>query len=247
MGTSFRQYLLELKTDSIKTHLEYHDDLNPKLWNRNKLSDKVSDALNRIAKEFIDFLAISPNSVSDIIITGSNCSFNYSRLSDIDLHLVIKEDVACPDCPGSFIEDCFRAKKNLWNLDHDITIHGYPVELYAQPENATLVAAGIYSIRDNKWIKEPKAARPATESDISVKSKAAEIMNKIDDAIDDKVTDKGNLDKIQDQITRLRKSGLEKKSEMSSENLAFKVIRNNGYLDKLYKYIKNIADASLSI
>jgi len=251
VGTSFKQYLYE-KQDytKIKTHLEYHDTLNPKLWEQNKLSQRVSDALERIAQEFIEFLAIPSSSVSDIIITGSNCSFNYSKLSDIDLHLIVNEKNACPDCPGSFIKDCFKAKKNLWNRDHNIKIHGYPVELYAQPEGDNLVAAGIYSLRKNKWIKHPSNNAelvPPSFDDISVKSKAGELMDQIDAAIDDKVTDRDSIQILKDRIKRLRQSGLEKGSEYSVENLAWKTVRNNGYLDKLDNYVKNLDDASLSL
>lgn len=250
MGTSFKQYLIEKHEYSkIKTHLEYHDTLNPKFWEQNKLNERVSEALERIAQEFIEFLAIPSSSISDIIITGSNCSFNYSRLSDIDLHLIVNEKKACPDCPGNFIEDCFKAKKNLWNKDHDIKIHGYPVELYAQPEGDTLVAAGIYSLKKKKWIKHPTSGKqaPPTYNDTSVKSKAGEIMDQIDSTIDDKVTDRDSIQILKDRIKRLRQSGLEKNSEFSVENLAWKTVRNNGYLDKLDNYVKNLDDASLSI
>lgn len=248
MGTSFKQYLYE-KQDyaKIKTHLEYHDTLNPKLWEQNKLSERVSEALERIAQEFIEFLAIPSSSVSDIIITGSNCSFNYSRLSDIDLHLIINEKNACPDCPGSFIEDCFKAKISLWNKDHDIKIHGYPVELYAQSENDNLVAAGIFSLKNHKWIKQPKTQNMNRESDFSVKSKAGIIMDQIDSIIDDKITDESLLDGIQKTLKNYRQSGLESKGEFSVENLSWKVVRNNGYIEKLKNYIKTIKDVELSL
>lgn len=247
MGTSFKQFLKEKDYSSINTKLEYHDSLNPKLWRGTELNNKVREALERISQEFIDFLAISPSSVTDVIITGSNCSYNYSPQSDIDLHLVINESVICKDCPGDFIQDCFKAKKNLWNLEHNIKIYNYDVELYAQPEGDKMVAAGIYSIRKATWIKKPSASQPHTYDDISVKAKAGEVMDSIDSAIDDKVTDKTSLQKLKDKIKQLRQSGLAKNSEYSAENLAFKTIRNNGYLDKLDNYMKTLDDESLSL
>lgn len=247
MKTTFKEYLAERDIEKIPTNLEYHNNLNPKLWENDRLNKRVSDALERIAQEFIEFLAISSTSVTDIIITGSNCSYNYSKFSDIDLHLVVNEKTACKDCPGNFIEDCFKAKKNLWNKDHNIKIYGYDVELYAQPEGDKLAAAGIYSLKFKKWLKKPNVKQPHNYDSISVKAKAAELMDLIDSAIDDKVTDKDSLQDIKDQIKQLRQSGLEKGGEYSCENLAFKVVRNNGYLDKLDSYVKNIDDASLSI
>jgi len=247
MKTTFRDYLLERDYSKISTKLEYHNELNPKLWDNYALNEKVSEALLRIASEFIEFLAIPASSVVDMIITGSNCSFNYSKLSDIDLHLVVDEKAVCKDCPGSFIEDCFKAKKNLWNKDHDITIRGYQVELYAQPSTASLTAAGIYSLKQKKWTKKPNVSQPHDFDSLSVKAKAGEIMDLIDSAIDDKVTEKGSLQNIKDRIKRLRQSGLEKNSEYSAENLAFKTVRNNGYLDKFDNYVKRSDDSVLSL
>ncbi len=40
-------------------------------------------------------------------------------------------------------------------------------------------------------------------------------------------------DKLKDKIRRMRSCGLEKRGAYSPENLAFKVMRRNGYLQKL--------------
>lgn len=248
MGISFKKYLVERKSYSrFKTGLELHDSLNPKLWLNYELNDKVAEALKRIAQEFIVFLGIPKHAVLDIIITGSNCSFNYSPLSDIDLHLIIDERAACPTCAGSFIEDCFRAKKTVWNTSHDITVKGYPVELYAQPKNGTLIAAGIYSLQQNAWLKKPSSFHNYMVDDTSVKAKAKELMEIIDNAIDIKMSDRDALADIKAKIKRLRQAGLAKKSEFSTENLAFKTLRNNGYIEKLDKYIKQFDDEALSL
>lgn len=247
MKTTFKRFLSELDYKQIDTKLEYHSELNPKLWQNSELDSEVLEALKKIASEFIEFLAIPPSSVVDVIITGSNCSFNYSSLSDVDLHLVIDEKAACPDCPGSFIDDCFRAKKNLWNKDHNIKIKGYDVELYAQPKDDNLVAAGVFSVTKNQWIKKPISGDKPSYDDTSVKLKAAEIMDDIDSSIDDKVTDVSSLQDIKNKIKKLRQSGLETGSEFGIENLVFKTIRNNGYLDKLDTYMQNIQDADLSL
>jgi hypothetical protein len=73
-------------------------------------------------------------------------------------------------------------------------------------------------------------------------------MDQITSLIDDKVTDRDSVQILKDRIKRLRQSGLEKNSgEFSVENLAWKTIRNNGFLDKLDNYVKNLDDASLSV
>lgn len=247
MSMSFKTYLSENNYSNIKTRLELHSKLNDKLWIGKILRSDVAEALQKITKEFIEFLGIPENTVLDIILTGSNCSLNYTSMSDIDVHLVIDETKVCDHCDGDFITDCFKAKKDLWNSEHDITVKGYPVELYAQSKKDHLVASGIYSLKKEKWLKYPSEIGKTRIDDTPVKLKAGEIMDKIDSAISDKITNMDTLLAIKTKIKKMRQSGLEENSEYSVENLTFKVLRNNGYFDKLDNYMKKLEDANLSL
>jgi hypothetical protein len=50
-----------------------------------------------------------------------------------------------------------------------------------------------------------------------------------------------------DELKRLRKAGLESDGEQSVENLAFKLLRARGQIDKLRKYIDKLTSAELSL
>ena len=50
-----------------------------------------------------------------------------------------------------------------------------------------------------------------------------------------------------DELKRLRKAGLESNGEQSVENLAFKLLRARGQIDKLRKYITKLESAELSL
>ena len=245
MKLSFKQFLQEREVD---TKIEYHDTLNPKIWEGLFLKEKVKEALKKIANEFISFLEISSNSVKDIIITGSNCGFNYSELSDIDLHLVIDFDTSdvCPSCTGDFIKDCFQAKKTLWNENHEITIYGYDVELYAQDAAEQHIAPGVFSLTNDDWIIKPEYKVPSYD-DFSVKAKAGEIMDQIDSFIESNSDDISGIKDVKDKIRKMRQAGLEGVGLYSTENLTFKTLRNNGYLEKLSSYLTKIEDSSLSL
>ena len=52
---------------------------------------------------------------------------------------------------------------------------------------------------------------------------------------------------LKDQIMNMRQNGLEKGGELSIENLAFKYLRNNGYIEKLKDTISNSFDKIYSI
>jgi hypothetical protein len=239
---TFKQYLSEI----LKPGIELHDVLNPKIWdNDNEIKDDIRTRLLDIADKFIEFLEINTSYVSDIILTGSNTSYTYTEYSDLDLHIVFKKDLVCDNCSGDFVKDCFWAKKTVWNDNHDITIKGYDVELYAQPEDDDLVAIGIFSLKNNKWIKQPGQTDNHIDSD-NVKLKTEEFINQINDLIDNETDDEDNLMKLKDKLKLYRKSGLAKHGEFGVENLVFKTLRNNGMIEKLNNYITKLQDKNLS-
>ena len=68
---------------------ETKQTLNPKLWNSNsELNPRIRKRLLTIAKDFYDFLEIQ-TLPKDIIIVGSNAGYNWSKYSDIDLHILL--------------------------------------------------------------------------------------------------------------------------------------------------------------
>ena len=248
---TLRQYLAELEDQKgFDPKLAYHDSLNPAIWDNFELRQEVAEALRKIADEFIDFLGIDVAAVTDVILTGSNANYNWTDISDIDLHIVVdmKNGQICPTCPSDdFISDCFQAKKTLWNSSHNITIHGYDVELYAQDAAQTSVQdSGVFSLRKMQWIQEP-LNKQITIDNKAVQIKSQDIMQQIDELIDSQSDDRDDLQDIKDRIKKLRSAGLQKGGEFSIENLAFKALRNLGYIEKLTDYMKHLADRDLSI
>ena len=55
------------------------------------------------------------------------------------------------------------------------------------------------------------------------------------------------LDIVKDKIKKFRSSGLEKGGEYSYENLVFKFLRRNGYIQKLFDNKNSLIDKTLSI
>ena len=135
--------------------LQYHDSLNPDLWDGYTLNSEVSNKLIMIAHTWAIFSKIPTEAIHDIILVGGNANYNYTNFSDIDLHLVIDME-QLGDC-REVIEEYLRDKKQLWALVHNIKIHGHPVELYAQDINTPYTKGqGVYSIKNNEWLVKPK-------------------------------------------------------------------------------------------
>lgn len=219
--------------------IPYHDELNPILWQDNKLKTEVRYKLLYIAKHFALFLNVPKLNLRDITISGSNAAYGYSDSSDLDLHLIV--DI--PEDRPELIE-LYDAKKNQYNSKYDINLKTIPVELYVQDIKQPHASAGIYSILNDEWIKQPKHQAPTVSED-EVKSKARNYAGKINRAL--RSNDLNLAKETMSDLRRLRKAGLEAGGEFSVENLAFKLLRARGQIDKLRRYIDRLQSAELSI
>jgi len=214
----------------------HHHELNPVLWDNNQLRKEIRFKLIKIARHFAEYLNVPRLHLKDVTLSGSSAGYNYSNYSDIDLHLVVSKT------NGN--DELFTAKKNLYNSEHDLEIKGIPVELYVQSADQKHHSAGIYSVLDDKWLVEPVHEEP-TINPKDIRAKARNYASKINTSMRS-----GSIDQCRDtmdSLKRLRKAGLESNGEQSVENLAFKLLRARGQIDKLRKYITKLESAELSL
>jgi hypothetical protein len=217
----------------------YHDNLNPKIWENNKLIIEVRYKLMAIAMHFAKFLNVPKLNLRDITISGSNAAYGYAESSDLDLHLVV-------DMPRNQVAlgELYSAKKNEYNFTHDIKIKGIDVELYVQDVQQPHRSAGIYSLLNDKWLSKPKH-QPPTIRDADVTKKARNYASRINQAM--RSNDLNTCKETMSEIRRLRQAGLEQGGEYSVENLAFKLLRARGKIDKFRRYINKLQSAELSL
>jgi predicted nucleotidyltransferase len=248
---------------SILSSFHLQDELNPKIWelpNERYMSDpkgqvevmvpKVRERLLQIAYEFIDFIGVDMV-VDDVVMTGSLANYNWSKYSDVDLHIIVDfKQFSEKELP--LYEELFRLKKTLYNDKHNITIFGYDVELYVQDSNEPHVSSGEYSVLFNEWITKPKKEDVDIDTTL-IKKKSEEWMKMIDDVINDAEDEeslessKNIINKFKDKLKKYRTTGLEDGGEFSNENLVFKVLRRNGYIQKLFDFQTKHADKNLSL
>ena len=228
----------------LKSTLQTHEELNPKIWKDEKLDPEVWTALNKIAKEWAKFANIPSRSIKDIILVGGNANYNYTKHSDVDLHLVIdKKGVKC----DGLVDDYLLSKKQLWALTHDITVKGQPVELYAQDSGDTFKKGqGVYSLKSNRWLQQPERVK-FNANDKAVKDKVNDLSKTINDLIDSKSNDIGQFRRLKARLKGMRSTAIEKGGEYAPENLAFKELRNRGILDRMTKYLRDLEDQELTL
>ena len=226
------------------------DTLNTTIWDDKELKPKIRKQLSKIAQDFIKSLDLpKPIIIKDIIFTGSLANYNWSKFSDIDLHIIT--DFKQLESDKQLTKDYFWAKKNLWNQEHDITVFGYPVELYVQDISDKLVATAIYSIQNDKWIKKPIKEKFKLDKQ-TIKNKTQEFIDQLKDIRKDykeedyqTVVDKTK--KLKDKIKQMRKAGLESGGEFSNENIVFKVLRRTSFMDVLDSFKNKAYDNIMSV
>ena len=224
--------------------------LNIDIWKDDKLLPEVKTKLLKIAKDFFKSLELPSNvKLKDVLFVGSLANYNWSIYSDIDLHLVVdfKEVGEDPDQ----VKKSFDAQKNLWNLKHDITVHDYPVEVYVQDPKEKLHASAVYSIPHDKWVLKPEKAKFKLDKGV-IKSRAEKMFDKLKQI--QKHYDNQNYEQaiekaeaLKDEIKKMRKAGLEKGGEFSTENLVFKVLRRTDFMEILDNYKNKAYDKSVKI
>jgi len=234
----------EFINESSDLTLRYHDQLNSKLWEGDKLKPEVREKLIEIGNAWAEFSIIPQEAIKDMILVGGNANFNYTDFSDIDLHLLVDKD-DMPDCPD-LLDDYLKDKKQLWSLSHDISIYGHDVELYAQDVNAEFPAnQGVYSLTQDNWMVPP-TKQEVNFDDPNLIRKIEDYVNKINGLIDSNAEDE-SFKKLKKKFADMRKAGIKKAGEFSQENLIFKELRNKGYLDRMNQYIKSKEDEKLSL
>ena len=121
------------ENDGLDEDIEKHNTLNPLLFDENdELKLEIKEAIEKIVNQFIEDLkedGIKIN-LKDVILVGSNVSYNYTKDSDLDVHLIV--DSKTLDCNPELYALLYGAYRSLFNKNYDITIKGIPVEIYVE-------------------------------------------------------------------------------------------------------------------
>jgi hypothetical protein len=254
---SLFEELVEYTKDDerIVKSFETKDSLSNEIFDESKdgfkMKEDVRKRLLEIADDFVESFGVE-FFIHDIVLTGSLSNYNWSEFSDVDLHVLI--DMSEIDGNNgspilqTIVKEFFDAKKNVWNEKHDIKIKGFDVEVYVQDVEEPHISSGVYSILHDKWEIEPKKETPNID-DRKILEKGEDFAKKIDQLIDLGLNSEvlPKIESLRKKLKQFRQSGLETGGEYSYENLTFKLLRRNGYIEKLLKLKTDITDKKLSI
>tara|TARA_R110000824_G_scaffold76323_1_gene193383 strand:- start:839 stop:1486 length:648 start_codon:yes stop_codon:yes gene_type:complete len=212
------------------------------------MKPKIRKRLLKIVEDFLEGLKIDVKPL-DIRLTGSLANYNWSKYSDIDLHIIV--DYAQLGENKELVKAYFNAARMNWNNKHNIKVHGYEVEIYVEDADEEHIASGLYSLTDQQWLNEPDPAQVEIDHGTAHK-KSDDIMTQINliekYALQKPKAAMKSIERLRAKVRRLRSAGLKSdKAEFSAENIAFKILRREEALDKLANLKRNVYDKLMSM
>ena len=236
---------------SFKLYFEsrfYNDELHPRFWDgEGNFDQEVRDKLLTIARDVTEKAGVDPELVDDVQLTGSLANYNYTDFSDLDTHILL--DFSKINADEDLVKKALDGKRFVWNLRHDIKIGDHDVEVYFQDTQEPHIASGLFSLKEDKWLVRPDFDEP-TVDERDVDNKADRIKGEIDDLENELTQTDGEglvelaqaADALRDKVARMRKDSLESSGEFGIGNLAFKELRNSGYMERLIDVSNAIYD-----
>jgi predicted nucleotidyltransferase len=236
----FSGWLLE----NIERDDFYKKELNTSFWSADgKFDQSIREKLLKIADDFYKALKINAT-IKDIHLTGSLANYNWTNKSDLDVHILI--DFNDIDENVDLVKKALDGQRFIWNTRHKIVIRNHDVELYIQDFQEPHIASGLFSLLNNEWIKTPSYKPPSIDYR-DVDKKFEGLVNDIQqiesllNLSDFSVTTEQDLYRhalsIKDKILKMRREGLARDGEFAIENLTFKKLRNEGYIEKIIDLI----------
>jgi len=245
------------KDKEIVKSFESKDSLSDTIFSSENdtyiIKDDIRKKLLEVTDDFLDFVDID-FFIYDVVLTGSLANYNWSQYSDIDLHIIIDLDEfdggkTSGKVYSQIVKEFFDTKKTIWNDKTDVKIKDFDVEIYIQDIDEKHMSSGVYSVLNNEWIIIPEKSKPNID-DRKILEKGEEYVNQIDDLLkksegaEDVIKD---VNELKEKLKNFRQSGLESGGEYSYENLTFKLLRRNGYIEKLMGIKTSVRNKKLSL
>jgi predicted nucleotidyltransferase len=239
-----------LEEDIDPETFEKKPELNPKIFRNHSMKPKVRKRLLKISEDFLEKLELLGDlEPMDIRLTGSLANYNWSKYSDVDLHIIF--DFSQVDKDPALLKAYLDAVRVNWNDTHDIRICGFEVEIYVEDANEEHIASGLYSVLENKWIKEPDPTQVDIDH-VTARKKSDDLLTQINliekFALEKPRAAMKSIERVRHKIRRMRAVGLTSdQAEFSPENIAFKILRREEALDRLGDLRHTVYDKVMSM
>ncbi len=219
--------------EALVDDVQARDTLNPALWQDGKLDPLVRERLLAMAELFLVDTGFGDLEVKQIVFAGSMAGYLYHSKSDVDVHISVDGTPITTDLKLLF--QLFNARSDDWNADYDLRVRGHDVELFILDQRSPEGSDGIYSLREDRWIRKPEPPTNVVEREV-VLADVKRYAQQFETLRARFAADPANFDCREFKLYRRAlksyraKQGFQKSGEHSVGNLAYKALRNGGYL-----------------
>lgn len=235
----FDEYINENIKDIDYSLVKFHDELNKDLFDNN---DLLKDNIRKILIRIFDYFMtdIDVNTIfNTVTITGSIVNYNYNKLSDIDLHILIDKNDYKSEKEFNNTYELISTKAKLWNYEHEnIKLFNHNIEIYIQDLSEIHKSSGVYDLIENKWLTKPSKQNKEIDKKY-LKRKLNNIISKIENILE--INNLNTVTNFIDNLKKYRKSGLQSEGEYSYENLIYKFIKYYDYMNKLQEHKRKLS------
>ena len=221
------------KIETLVDDVQARNTLHPDLWQEGKLDPLVRERLLKMAELFLLDTGFGNLDVKEIVFAGSMAGYLYHSQSDIDVHVSVDGSPITADLKLLF--QLFNARSDDWNGDYELRVRDHEVELFILDYRSPEGSDGVYSLREDRWIKEPKPPTNNVGRDV-VLADVTRYAGEFESLRARFKANPQNFDCREFKLYRRAlkdyraKQGFQKSGEHSVGNLAYKALRNGGYL-----------------
>lgn len=215
--------------------VQARDRLSPDVWQEgDKLDPVVRKRLLEMAELFLLDTGFGDLKVNDIVFAGSMAGYLYHSKSDIDVHVSVDGSPITNDLALLF--QLFNARSDDWNGDYELSVRGHNIELFMLDQRSPEGSAGVYSLRDDRWVSRPERPTNVVDRD-TVLAAVTRYANQLEELRTRFAASPMTFDCREFKLYRRglkdyrAKQGFQAGGEHSVGNLAYKALRNGGYLD----------------
>ena len=235
----------------------YNDSLCPKFWTSDGentswfLDGRAARKIEKTAKEFFSHFShlLKQKDISDIQITGDLANFSHTPNSTLDVHILVDLE-GMDDLDMQDLKSEIASLKSNWDLKNSLKMRGRDVDFFIQDANSPHDYSGLYSVLNNEWIKSPSHESPAFDERDALKkyNSIAHEIGSLENQVS--VTNSSESVKIlrdralelKRRIQSMRKDYVSKKGQSAVGSLVFKMLRKEGYIEKLIEILSDSYD-----
>ncbi|MCP0913130.1 MULTISPECIES: hypothetical protein [Legionella] len=219
--------------EKIREIWQGNAQLNPDIFNDGTLKPDLRKKLIQIGNYYFNKLKnqFPDAKLVDILLTGSNAGYNYTKNSDIDVHLVIN----LPACDQKLLKDyLIFLSESTWHK-RKITYKNRIVEVTVLPFMAE--SGGVYSLLQNKWLQKP-LRKTSTHTQQEIKIVVEKYQNRLRQ-LQQAYTKNPNhfncilFSDLQQELVAWRTRGIKAEGTAATANLGFRVLRDLGMMDAI--------------